>query len=155
RSMFHSGGLWMKAALEHVRGAPLPGSAHSLQPLGFVKYALASLGALAPAALAWQLGEPLILLGCVPVFYAIEAQVVFRFQLALDGEAAPFRTAWAWTRRAGGTLAVMRVVLPLAAVMLFGGFLGSGFVRCWSLGCLAVCLWYEAVRAGRRSGVAL
>jgi hypothetical protein len=93
------------------------------------------------------------LLGCVPIFYAIEAQFVFLFPLALDGERTPFRAAWAWTRRAGGTLAVMRVVLPLAAVMLFGGLLGRGFVRCWCLGCLAVCLWYEAVGAGRRSGV--
>src|SRR5262245_54788953 len=84
RSLFHSGGLWMKAALEHVRGASMPGSARSLQTLGFVKYALASLGALAPVALGWQLGEPLFLLGCVPVFYAIEAQFVFLFPLALD-----------------------------------------------------------------------
>ena len=136
----------MQAALEHVRGVALPGPSHSLQKLGCVKYCLACLGALACVALAWQLGEPLILIGCVPVFYAIEAQFVFLFPLALDGDATPYRSAWQWARHAGGTWAVMRVVLPLAGVMLFGGFFGRGFVRCWCLGCLAVCLWYEAIR---------
>jgi uncharacterized protein len=72
--------------------------------------------------------------------------MVFLFPLALDGSVTPFRSAWVWTRRAGGTFAAMRVVLPLAAVMLFGGLVGRGFVRCWCLGCLAVCLWYEDVR---------
>ena len=48
--------------------------------------------------------------------------------------------------RAGGTLAVMAVVLPVAAVMLFGGFARQGFVRSWCLGCLAVCIWYEDLR---------
>ena len=40
----------------------------------------------------------------------------------------------------------MATVMPLAAVMLAGGFLGRGFVRSWCLGCLAVCLWYEHLR---------
>src|SRR5205823_3911054 len=26
------------------------------------------------------------------------------------------------------------------------GIVGRGFVRCWCLGCLAVCLWYEDLR---------
>jgi hypothetical protein len=82
----------------------------------------------------------------VLVFYAIEVQMVFLFPLALDGCARPFRTARAWTRRAGGTIAAMRVVLPVAGVMLLGGMVGRGFVRCWCLGCLAVCLWYEDLR---------
>jgi predicted MPP superfamily phosphohydrolase len=40
----------------------------------------------------------------------------------------------------------MRVVVPLACTMLFGGLAGRGFLRCWCLGCLAVCLWYEDLR---------
>ena len=40
----------------------------------------------------------------------------------------------------------MGTVLPLAAVMLFGGLIGKGFVRSWCLGCLAVCIWYEELR---------
>jgi hypothetical protein len=37
-------------------------------------------------------------------------------------------------------------VIPLAAVMLFGGVVGRGFVRSWCLGCLAVVVWYEDLR---------
>jgi predicted MPP superfamily phosphohydrolase len=37
----------------------------------------------------------------------------------------------------------MRVVLPLACTMLFGGLAGRGFLRSWCLGCLAICIWYE------------
>jgi hypothetical protein len=80
------------------------------------------------------------------IFYAVEAQMVFLFHLALDGSARPFADARCWTRRAGGTVAVMRVVVPLACTMLFGGLAGRGFLRSWCLGCLAVCLWYEDLR---------
>src|SRR5207244_10397260 len=79
-------------------------------------------------------------------FYAVEAQMVFLFPLALDGSARPFADAWRWTRHAGGTVAVMRVVVPLACTMLFAGLAGGGFLRSWCLGCLAVCLWYEDLR---------
>ena len=75
--------------------------------------------------------------------------MVFLFPLVLDGSTAPFADARRSTVQAGGTLAVMRVVLPLAAVMLLGGFAGQGFVRSWCLGCLAVCLWYEQIRMAR------
>ena len=51
------------------------------------------------------------------------------------------------TVQAGGTWAVMRVVLPIAACMLGGGFAGRGFVRSWCLGCLAILCWYERLRA--------
>jgi hypothetical protein len=71
---------------------------------------------------------------------------VFLFPLAVDGCGRPFREARRWTCRAGGTVAVMAVVLPVAAVMLLGGLARQGFVRCWCLGCLAVCLWYEDLR---------
>jgi hypothetical protein len=137
----------MRLALGHLRGVALSERRPRLNRLGCVKYGLASAAALAvavPAALlsAW----PLLVL-CVPAFYAVEAQMVFLFPLALDGSARPFRDARLWTARAGGTLAVMRVVLPLACTMLLGGFVRQGFVRSWCLGCLAVCLWYEDLRS--------
>ena len=87
--------------------------------------------------------------GAPHVFYAVEAQMVFLIPLALDGAACPLREARRWTRRAGGTRAVAGVVMPLAAAMLLGGLAGRGFLRCWCLGCLAVCIWYEELRAGR------
>lgn len=51
------------------------------------------------------------------------------------------------TAQAGGTLRVMAVVMPIAATMLGGGFVGRGFLRSWCLGCLAVCIWYEDLRS--------
>ena len=130
-----------------VRGQPLPAPVPGLNALGAIKYALAAGTALliaTPAVLlsAW----PLMALG-VAGFYAVEAQMVFLFPLALDGARRPFVEARRWTARAGGTLAVMTVVLPVAAVMLLGGFARRGFVRSWCLGCLAVCIWYEDLRA--------
>jgi predicted MPP superfamily phosphohydrolase len=136
----------MRLALETVRGAPCSLTPVNYERLGLIKYGLAGGAALlcVIAACAWGLWW-LVPLAAV-VFYAVEAQMVFLFPLALDGSARPFRDAWRWTRRAGGTDAVMRVVLPLACVMLFGGLAGRGFLRCWCLGCLAVCLWYEDLR---------
>jgi hypothetical protein len=90
--------------------------------------------------------RPLIALAGIPAFYAVEAQMVFLFPLALDRHPRVFRQSRRWTTRAGGTCSVMRVVIPLAATMIGGGFVGRGFVRSWSLGCLAVCIWYEDLR---------
>jgi predicted MPP superfamily phosphohydrolase len=136
----------MRLALETLRGTPCPPQGAGYNYLGFTKYGLAAGAALLWAAGAWALRLPLLPPLAALVFYVVEAQMVFLFPLALDGSARPFRTAWAWTRRAGGTLAVLRVVLPLASVMLLGGLVGRGFVRSWCLGCLAVCLWYEDLR---------
>jgi hypothetical protein len=146
RGLFTSGGRWMQLALAHLRGRPLSAPVPGLNSLGAVKYALAGVPALLVAASALVLSVwPLLILAPV-AFYAVEAQMVFLFPLALDGAPRPFREARRWTARAGGTVAVMAVVLPLAAVMLLGGFARHGFVRCWCLGCLAVCLWYEDLR---------
>jgi hypothetical protein len=164
---FASGGRWMQQALVHLRredpagvGVPAlagllfsgdredrlkPGLQH-LNALGIVKYGLAGGAALLVIAATLLLGcWPLCVLS-VPAFYAVEAQMVFLFPLVLDRYDNPFREARRWTVRAGGTLAVMRIVLPLAAVMLLGGFARQGFVRSWCLGCLAVCVWYEDLR---------
>ena len=146
RGGFASGGCWMQLALEHLRGQPLAGPASDLNYLGLLKYGLACAAALAWLLLTIQCQLPLLAVLAVPVFYAVEAQMVFLFPLALDGSIRPFREARRWTRRAGGTLNVMRIVLPLALTMLSGGFLRRGFVRSWCLGCLAVCLWYEHLR---------
>jgi hypothetical protein len=143
---FAAGGAWMRQVLAHLRGTDLAGSTRRFNRLGVLKYGLASTAALAVIAAAWWVEQPLLALLVVPAFYAVEAQMVFLFPLALDGSAALLRESRAMTVQAGGTLAVMRTVLPLAAVMLGGGFVGGGFVRSWCLGCLAVCLWYEQVR---------
>ncbi len=136
----------MRLALETIRGVPCARQGPGYNRLGFIKYGLATAAAFAWAAGTWALGLYLLVPFAVLVFYAIEVQMVFLFPLALDGDATPFRSARSWTRHAGGTIAAMRVVLPLAAVMLMGGLVGRGFVRCWCLGCLAVCLWYEDLR---------
>jgi hypothetical protein len=146
QGLFASGGEWMRLALAELRGEWLPPRPIRFNALGLLKYGLACAAALpfAAAALALQVWPLLIL--CVPAFYAVEAQMVFLFPLMLDGAARPFREARRWTVRAGGTLAVMTVVLPIAALMLCGGFARQGFVRSWCIGCLAVCIWYEDLR---------
>jgi predicted MPP superfamily phosphohydrolase len=143
---FASGAEWMRLALETLRGQPCPRAAFNFQWLGLIKYGLAAGVALlwAIAACAWHVTWLVPL--AVVAFYAVEAQMVFLFPLALDGSAHPFGAARRWTRHAGGTIAVMWVVLPLACTMLFGGLVGRGFLRSWCLGCLAVCLWYEDLR---------
>jgi hypothetical protein len=143
---FMSGAEWMRLVLGRVRGNLPVGSTKACNLLGTFKYGLASTGALACVGTAVALQQPIVLLLVVPVFYGIEAQMVFLFPLILDGTPSPWRAARMLTVRAGGTLTVMQTVLPLAAVMLFGGFLGQGFLRSWCLGCVAVCLWYERVR---------
>lgn len=146
RGGFASGAQWMRLALETERGRPAPPTTCNFQRLGLIKYGLATGIALlwAIASCAWHF------LWLVPLaavaFYMVEVQMVFLFPLALDGSARPFSAARRWTRRAGGTVAAMRVVLLLAGTMLFGGLAGRGFLRCWCLGCLAVVLWYEDLR---------
>jgi hypothetical protein len=146
---FASGGLWMQQGLVTLRGTPGVRPVRGLNALGLIKYGLAGSGALLCVAVATLLAEPLVLILCVPVFYAIEAQMVFLFPLVFDGSERPFRDARRWTVRAGGTVAVMRVVLPIAFTMLFGGFGGRGFIRSWCIGCLAVCVWYEVLHAAQ------
>ncbi len=67
--------------------------------------------------------------------------------MTLDGAASPFAASRAMTLRSGGALRVASTVLPISASMLLGGFAGRGFLRSWCLGCIAVALWYEHVRA--------
>jgi predicted MPP superfamily phosphohydrolase len=143
---FASGAQWMRLALETMRGRPCVPAAFNYHLLGLIKYGPAAGVALlwAVAACAWHV--PWLVPLAAAAFYAVEAQMVFLFPLALDGSAQPFGSARRWTRHAGGTVGVMRVVMPLACTMLFGGLAGRGFLRSWCLGCLAVCLWYEDLR---------
>lgn len=146
RRGFSSGGQWMQQALAYLRHTPVSESSVSFHRLGFIKYGLAGGAALLVVVAArWSNAWPLLIL-VIPVFYAIEAQMVFLFPLAIDGINKPFREARRWTLKAGGTSSVMCVVMPIAMLMLFGGFMGQGFVRSWCLGCLAICIWYEDLR---------
>ena len=147
RRGFVSGAEWMGQIMAFVRNGQLSHHAVAYQTLGLFKYGLATSLALSFLALvAWLHAWPFIL-GAVFVFYAVEVQMVFLFPLALDGHARLLRESRQWTLRAGGTLHVMAIVMQLAAVMLFGGFRGRGFVRSWALGCMAVVLWYEQLRS--------
>lgn len=136
----------MRLALETIRGRPCPPTTVNFRRLGWTKYGLAGGAALVVALIAGAADAPWLLPLAAIAFYVVEAPMVFLFPEALDGSGRPFTTARHGTRRAGGTVAVMRVVVPLAGTMLFGGLVGRGFVRSWCLGCLAVCLWYEDLR---------
>ncbi|MEM7553227.1 MAG: hypothetical protein AAF378_03860 [Cyanobacteria bacterium P01_A01_bin.84] len=143
RNGFVSGGEWMALALSELRKTKPVSAPSKLQVLGITKYILASTAALLVIGIAiWTKIYPAILL-CIPAFYAVEVQMVFLFPIVLDGSHHPFRDSLRWTKKAGGTIPAMKIVMVLALVMIFGGFLGKGFIRCWCLGCLAVVLWYE------------
>ncbi len=142
---FTTGAAWMRRALAELRGAEPTGVA-SFGALGAAKYGACVAAACVPVVAARLSGTwwPLVLV--VPAFYAVEAQMVFLFPVALDGARRPFAAAQRLVAPAGGTLRVMRTVLRIAVRMLTGGFAGRGFVRSWCVGCLAVLLWYEDVR---------
>ena len=143
---FAAGGRWMRLAMSAARGGhPIPRRQCDFARLGILKYAAALLAAGVCGAAVATLAPRLALLVGLLSFYAAECQMVFLFPLAIDGSTRPLGDSRAMTARAGGTLEVLRVVLPLAGFMLFGGFAGKGFVRAWCLGCLAVVLWYERV----------
>ena len=89
-----------------------------------------------------------IIIAFVLAFYALEARWVFVFPAMAHGESHPFARSWSITRKHGGTLAAMRVVMPIASWMLFGGLRDGRIVRAWVTGCHAVLLWYEEL-AGR------
>jgi hypothetical protein len=143
---FYSGAVWMELALSELRHQPPRSVPQCLQQFGVLKYTLTTIAALMVlvGAIVTRM-YPLAIL-CIPAFYAVEVQMVFLFPLTLDRVAQPFRASRQWTKRAGGTIAAMRIVLILALVMLFGGLCGRGFIRCWCLGCLAVVLWYEQLQ---------
>jgi hypothetical protein len=149
RGGFRGGAAWMAGAMAQVRGRPVGTSLPSAWRLGGLKYAFALLAAVGTWGVAVRLGLPhaVGLLLAVPAFYAAEVQGLFLFPLALDGAEHPWRGSRALLREAGGTPGAMGTVLVLAAVMLFGGLAGRGWLRCWCLGCLAVVLWYEELRA--------
>ena len=144
---FGDGGEWMRRAMAILRQAAPSTATPDFAWLGGVKYALACTSALIVVGCAMSLHFIPVLIFCIPAFYAVEVQMLFLFPLALDHSRGPFVESPVWTQRAGGTLAAMQTVLVLASVMLSGGFLGKGFIRSWCLGCLAVLIWYEALRA--------
>ncbi len=82
-------------------------------------------------------------------FYVLECQLVFLVPIQYDAPNATTGELLRASRRAtvlaGGTARVMAQVIFIAASMLFGGFLRRGFLRSWCTGCIAVCLWYEAL----------
>lgn len=143
---FTSGADWMRCVLSHHRIAEIPTQQTHYQFFGIIKYGSASLGALLVIAFVLWTGWWILLPLTILAFYAIEAQMVFLFPLLIDGSTNPLHDSRQWTIRAGGTIPVMITVMQLALVMLFGGFVGQGFIRSWALGCLAVCLWYEELR---------
>ncbi|MCA9570724.1 MAG: metallophosphoesterase family protein, partial [Myxococcales bacterium] len=108
------------------------------------KYALALAGGLCAAPFGGFLPFAL-------VFYAIEAQMVFLAPALLDHPGLTRRELLAHCRdltgRTGGTVATMRTVIPIAVRMLLGGLPSGDPVRAWSLGAIAVVLWYEDLLA--------
>jgi predicted MPP superfamily phosphohydrolase len=152
RNGFVSGADWMRSALGLLRNdVPIKRNIN-FAALGCGKYSVAIMAALPAFALAIVTKQLWWLAAGVLLFYAVEAQMVFLFPLALDGRDFPFSESRRWTKHAGGTWRVMLKVMAIAATMIFGGFFGRGFVRSWCLGCLAILIWYERLRQQEADG---
>jgi hypothetical protein len=143
---FQGGVEWMALAQAGLRGTAAVVPARGALRAGLLKYgAAAAAGGVVAVALAPVAWIPAAV-AAVLAFYAVEAQGVFVFPALASGVAAPWRESRARVDEAGGTFAVVARTLVIAAVMLFGGLAGRGFLRSWCIGCLAVVLWYEALR---------
>ena len=94
----------------------------------------------------WKFSPFISVIAFILTFYAVEAQFVFLFPLAIDRTPKLIRSSLSMSQKAGGTTKVMGIVLPIAAYMLLGGFFGKGFLRSWCIGCLAIVIWYETIR---------
>jgi putative flippase GtrA len=147
---FGGGLAWMRRYLRATDGARATG-----HRLGLVKYGVCTAFAVAVGcalsitltrAMEHAVATALSCLLAVLAFYALESRWVFVFPAAAHGDPHPFRTSWRLTGEQGGTLAAMRVVLPIASFMLFAPLARQGFVRAWTTGCLAVLLWYRDTR---------
>lgn len=139
---FRGGALWMAAAMAELRGTA-PAGEGRWEVLGWSKYSAATtVGGLVGAA-AGVVHPALVIPAGVVAFYVVESRFVFAFQLSIDGSTSPLRDSFGLTRFWSGDVLT---VMAIAAVMLFGGVRGGGFVRSWCVGCLAVVLWYEDVR---------
>lgn len=139
---FQSGAEWMALALGILRHRKSHLGNHNYHLLGITKYGVATIGGLLGLFLMYRFGWWLFPLPII-LFYLLEAQFVFLFPLAIDQSPHLFKTSRLATQAAGGSLKVMLTVLQLAVWMVFGGFLGQGFIRAWTIGCLAVLIWYE------------
>ncbi|MFN7701487.1 MAG: hypothetical protein ACK6CU_13650 [Deltaproteobacteria bacterium] len=149
---FGGGLAWMLARNGAVAGARERRRGHVV---GVVKYGLCiAFGAVVAGLLALSLRDlawPWASLGAaslafVLAFYALESRWVFVFPAMADGDPHPFLRSWRLTREHGGTLEAMRVVMPIAAWMVFGSLVDGHVVRTWAIGCHAVLTWYRDLR---------
>ena len=143
---FRSGGDWMRHTLMELRSRPPAAAEVDFTKLGFMKYGLALGPALLVLLLAAATKTICLLLAAPIVFYTIESSMVFLFPVAIDGSRSPIRDSRRLARKAGSPWKVTTTVMGLAAFMLLGGLRDGRFLRCWTLGCLCVLLWYEKVR---------
>lgn len=155
---FGGGLAWMRARNGIASSAPDRRRGHVV---GVVKYGLcvalgagvAGLLAVALRGVAWPWASLTVAsLAFVLAFYALESRWVFVFPAMAEGDPHPFLRSWRLTREHGGTLAAMRVVMPIAAWMVFGSLIDGHVVRAWAIGCHAVLTWYRDLRAAGPRG---
>jgi len=148
KGLFTGGALWMMQVLRCLRNKTRDFPKRNYEILGLFKYGMALLLGFLAGYIVWDRSSLAAVIVFILVFYAVEAQFVFLFPLAIDRSPRLIRSSLSMTQRAGGTFEVMRIVLPVAATMLFGGFAGKGYLRSWCIGCIAIVIWYEALQKG-------
>lgn len=151
QEIFPIGGRWMKKILRRLEKRPLPRQNPCFQDLGYFKYGFAVWTAFITLCLFSPLGIPIASLTAFLAFYAVEAQMVFLFPLAIEGAPNPLYQSFLETRRAGGTVKVMATVMFIAVYMVSGIFRMASWKRTWCIGCLAVLLWHVRLKKARNS----
>ena len=148
---FADGARWMHGAMAMI-GWRMPPYRDPLRHeiTGWLKYAICMIPAVAAAVVTWFFGLAwLAPVAVVGFFYAAEAQMVFLFPETLLRRKSPVASARSLTVAAGGTWAVMRGVLPIAARMLGTGWWRGRGRETWVQGCLAVVIWHRHVVTSR------
>lgn len=148
RRGFRGGAEWMAAALSEIRGTRVVGPPTGALKAGLVKYGAATAVATTVFVIV---GIGVGVLASLPLailaFYATEAVGAFVFPALAAGARSPWQESLSLVSSAGGTVRVASKTMVIASVMLFGGLTGRGFLRSWCIGCLAMVLWYERLRA--------
>jgi len=143
---FGGGGAWMAAALSALRRRRVAPEEPRFLALGLRKYGLCLLAGGGAAAVASAAGTAWAVATGLLAFYAVEARRVFDFPAAIDYGRRARAASRALQRRAGGSLTILTVVLPIVAFMLLGWLARGRPRRNFAVGCLAVLLWYESLR---------
>jgi len=139
---FPSAVKWMRLALQILRSKEIPERNIPYSFLGFIKYGLAGFTFILYIIFIIHIKYYIFLPFAIVLFYGIEVQFLFLFPLAIDGISKPIYHSLNCKVK-GGRFASIFGVIVIAIFMISGILPQKSFFRNWSVGCIAVLIWYE------------